>query len=140
MIDNEFLYAFSKQVLNVDKSIRWIAIVNELGVILKSAYREGLLDPLMTQDENEEYAKNTVIRHKTRTRFEPKMGKVVYVFGRYEKLNRATIPINENYYLLITLDAHEKNYDEVIMGKIIPIMQQEKANFVIDEDADSQKI
>lgn len=140
MIDNEFLYAFSKQVLNVDKSIRWIAIVNELGVILKSAYRGGLLDPLMNQDENEEYAKNTVIRHKTRTRFEPKMGKVVYVFGRYEKLNRATIPINENYYLLITLDVHEKKYDEVIMGKVIPIMQKERANFVIDEDADSQKI
>lgn len=140
MIDNEFLYAFSKQILYVDNSIRWVAIVNELGTILKSEYRQGLLDPLMTQDENEEYAKNTVMRHKTRTRFEPKMGKVVYVFGRYEKLNRATIPINDNYYLLITLDVREKNYDEVIMEKVIPIMQKEKANFVIDKDADSQKI
>ena len=140
MIDNEFLDAFSKQILYVDNSIRWIAIVNELGIILKSEYREGLLDPLMTQDENEEYAKNTVTRHKTRTRFEPKMGKVVYVLGRYEKLNRATIPINDNYYLLITLDVREKNYDEVIMEKVIPIMQKEKANFVIDKDADSQKI
>jgi hypothetical protein len=137
MIDNEFLDAFSKQILYVDNSIRWIAIVNELGIILKSEYREGLLDPLMTQDENEEYAKNTVTRHKTRTRFEPKMGKVVYVFGRYEKLIRATIPINDNYYLLITLDVREKNYDDVIMEKVIPIMQKEKTNFVIDKDADS---
>jgi hypothetical protein len=69
MIESEFLYEFSKQILYVDNSIRWIAIVNELGVILKSEYREGLLDPLMTQDENEEYAKNAVMRHKTRTRF-----------------------------------------------------------------------
>ena|SRR5207248_2167995 len=137
MIDNEFLDAFSKQILYVDNSIRWIAIVNELGIILKSEYREGLLDPLMTQDENEEYAKNNVTRHKTRTRFEPKMGKVVYVFGRYEKLIRATIPINDNYYLLITLDVREKNYDDVIMEKVIPIMQKEKTNFVIDKDADS---
>ena len=136
MIDNEFLDAFSKQILYVDNSIRWIAIVNELGIILKSEYREGLLDPLMTQDENEEYAKNTVTRHKTRTRFELKMGKVVYVFGRYEKLIRATIPINDNYYLLITLDIREKNYDDVIMEKVIPIMQKEKTNFVIDKDAD----
>jgi hypothetical protein len=65
------------------------------------------------------------------------MGKVVYVFGRYEKLIRATIPINDNYYLLITLDIREKNYDDVIMEKVIPIMQKEKTNFVIDKDTDS---
>ena len=114
-------------------------IVNELGVILKSAYREGLLDPLMTQDENEGLPKNTVIRHKTRTRFEPKMGKVVYVFGRYGSLIELLSDQRKILFAYHT-GCPQKNYDEVIMGKVIPIMQQEKANFVIDEDADSQKI
>jgi hypothetical protein len=41
--------------------------------------------------------------------------------------------------LLITLDVREKNYDEVIMEKVIPIMQKEKANFVIDKNVDSQR-
>src|SRR6187200_2142430 len=108
MIDYEFLYAFSKQLLNLDKSIRWMAITDKFGVILNTDHREGL-KPLLTQEENEEYASSTVIRQKTRTKFQSKIGKLIYAFGRYEKLNRVTIPINDNYYLLLTLDVEERN-------------------------------
>jgi hypothetical protein len=131
MIDYEFLYAFSKQLLNLDKSIRWMAITDKFGVILNADYREGL-KPLMTQEENEEYASSTVTRQKTRTKFESKIGKLIYAFGRYEKLNRVTIPINDNYYLLITLDAEERNYDAILMEKVISLIEKEKLNFVVD--------
>ena len=131
MIDYAFLYAFSKQLLSLDKSIRWMAITDKFGIILNSQYREGL-KPLLTQEQNEEYASSTITRHKNRTRFESKTGKVIYAFGRYEKLNRVTIPINDNYFLLLTLDVEERNYDNIIMEKVISLIEKERHNFAVD--------
>jgi hypothetical protein len=132
MIDYEFIYSFTKQVLKLDASIRWIGIANKFGVLLNAEYREGL-KPLMTEEENEEYASLTVTRQKTRIKFESKIGRLIYAFGRYERLNRATLQINENYYLLVALEVEAKNYDELIMEKLVPLVKKEKHRFV-DED------
>ena len=137
MVDYEFLYAFSKEVLMLDKSIRWVGITNKFGVLVNAENREGLI-PLLTEEENEDYASLTVTRHKTRTKFEPKIGKLIYAAGRYQKLNRATIPINENYYLLISLEVELKNFDDIIMEKVIPLVEKEKSRFV-NEINDAQR-
>jgi hypothetical protein len=133
MIDYEFLYAFTKEVLKLDKSIRWVGIANKYGILLNVEHREGL-QPLMTDEENEEYAHLTVTRHKTRVKFEPVTGPLIYALGKYEKLNRVTLHINENYYLLITLDIEERNFDNIITEKVIPLIRKEKGNFRLDNE------
>ncbi|MGC2685450.1 MAG: hypothetical protein WA323_26645 [Candidatus Nitrosopolaris sp.] len=138
MIDYEFLYAFTKEVLKLDKSIRWVGIANKYGILLNVEHREGL-QPLMTDEENEEYAHLTVTRHKTRVKFEPVTGPLIYALGKYEKLNRATLHINENYYLLITLDIEERNFDNIITEKVIPLIRKEKVNFKLDNGAAHNK-
>jgi hypothetical protein len=131
MIDYEFVYAFSKQILNLHGSIRWLGIANKFGVLVNVEQRQDL-QPLLSEEENEEYASATVTRQKTRTKFEPKTGKLIYAAARYQKLNRATIPITDDYYLLISLDAELKNFDELIMEKVIPIVVKEKTRFKDD--------
>jgi hypothetical protein len=128
MIDYEFLYAFSKQILNLHSSIRWVGIANKFGVLVNVEQRQNL-QPLLSEEENEDYASATVTRQKTRTKFEPKIGKLVYAAARYQKLNRATIPINDDYYLLVSLDVELKNYDDLIMEKVIPLVMKEKSSF-----------
>jgi hypothetical protein len=138
MIDYEFLYAFTKKVLKLDKSIRWVGIANKYGILLNVEHREGL-QPLMTDEENEEYAHLTVTRHKTRVKFEPITGPLIYALGKYEKLNRVTLHINENYYLLITLDIEEGNFDMIITEKLIPLIRREKGNFSFANEAAPNK-
>jgi hypothetical protein len=128
MIDYEFVYAFSRQILNLHGSIRWVGIANKFGVLVNVEQRQDL-QPLLSEEENEDYASATVTRQKTRTKFEPKIGKLVYAAARYQKLNRATIPINDDYYLLVTLDAELKNFDDLIMEKVIPLVMKEKSSF-----------
>jgi hypothetical protein len=128
MIDYEFVYAFSKQILNLDGSIRWVGIANKFGVLVSVEQRQDL-QPLLSEEENEEYASATVTRQKTRTKFEPKIGKLVYAAARYQKLNRATIPINDEYYLLVSLDVELNNFDALIMEKVIPLVMKEKTRF-----------
>src|SRR5688500_14553934 len=126
--DKTILSHFTDNILNLDKSIRWIGITNQNGFIINEKYREGL-KPLLTKEENQESAINTITRHKTRTKFELKIGKLTYTLGRYENLSRSTISINENYYLLLTIDFEEKNFDKIIMEKIIPLIKKEKEKF-----------
>ena len=127
--DTKFLHAFIKKILKSDMSIRWVAITDQDGNIINEQNREGV-KLLLTKEENQESAINTIIRQKTRTKFEPRIGKLSYALGRYQKMSRSLIPINENFYLILTIDFEENNFDKIIIEKIIPFIKQEKEKFV----------
>ncbi len=57
------------------------------------------------------------------------MGELTYTFRRYKKMNRCLIPINENYYLLLTMDFDQYDFDKIIMDKIIPLIREKKRIF-----------
>ncbi len=127
----KFLYAFTQSVLNSDRSIRWVGITDQNGFIINERDREGL-KPFLTIEENHEFAINTINRHKTRLKFEPKMGELTYTFRRYTRMNRCLIPINnknKNYYLILTIDFDQYDFDKIITEKIIPLIKQEKEKF-----------
>ena len=125
----KFLYAFTKNILNFNKSIKWIGITDQDGNIINERDREGL-KPFLTIEENHQWAIRTITRHKTRLQFELKMGKLTYLFRRYSRMSRCLIPINENYSLIFTMDFEESNFDKIIMEKIIPLINQEKEKFL----------
>ena len=123
--NTKFLHAFTKNILKSDKSIRWVAITDQDGNIINEQNREGV-KLLLTKEENQESAINTIIRQKTRTKFEPKIGKLTYAFGRYENFSRFIIPISENYYLILTIEFKEKHFDKIITEKILPLIKEMK--------------
>jgi hypothetical protein len=129
MIEYELIYAFSKDILNLDPAIRWVGIANTFGVLLNAEHREGL-EQLMTDEENEEYAASTVTRHKTRIKFQSKIGDLIYAVGKYQKLIRVTIRINEDYFLLLTLDIDAKDFDSMLVRKVIPLVRGKRDEFV----------
>lgn len=132
-IDYELLNSVCDDVLAKHSSIRWTGVVNKNGVILaQNARKDAKL--LLSDEENEEYAATAIARQKTRGKFEPKIGKMIYSFGRYELVHRATVPINENYYLLMTLDIEEKNFDSIIIDKILPVLTRTRSRLVTTED------
>ena len=99
----KFLHAFTKNILNSNNSIRWAGITDQDGNIISEQNRKGV-KLLLTKEENQESAINTIIRQKTRIKFEPKIGTLSYAIGRYKNLSRAIIPINENNYLILDKD------------------------------------
>jgi hypothetical protein len=129
MIPYEFIYSFTTTVLDIDKSIRWVGITNKEGLIINEKYRKEVMS-LLTEEENEDYASNAISRQRTRIQFEQKIGKLIYAFGKYEKLNRATIPIDTNYFLLLSMDSKDINFDKVIMNKIIPLINESRNQFI----------
>jgi hypothetical protein len=121
--------------LNSNKSIRWVAITDQDGNIINEQNRGEEYESHLTKEENQESAINTIIRQKTRTKFEPKIGKLSYALGRYQKLSRCLIPINENnFYLILTMDFDQYDFDKIITEKIIPLIKEEKEKFVIKKN------
>jgi hypothetical protein len=133
MIDYEFLYAFSKDVLNLAECIIWVGITNKFGVLLNVEQRQR--SPFLTEEEQEEYVSNSITRDK-KIRFESKIGKQIYAFGKYKKLSRATIPIiNDGYYLLLIFDTRATEFDDVIMKKVVPLIEKERRRFIVIDEA-----
>ena len=111
--------SLSKEILKINSSLRWIAIADSSGTLLNIARRDGI-EPLMNRQENQEYALNAITRHKSRLKFEDKLGRLVYSLGKYEKLVRIVTPINNKYYLLLTVDVEEPHIDSLMREQIIP--------------------
>jgi hypothetical protein len=124
----KFLYAFTQRILNIDSSIRWVGITDQNGIIINERYREGL-KLMLTIEENHDFAINTINRHKTRLKFEPKMGELTYTFRRYTRMSRCLIPIDNYYYLILSLDFDQYDFDKIVIEKIIPLIKQEKEKF-----------
>jgi uncharacterized protein DUF6659 len=121
-INKDHFENLSKEILKINSSLRWIAIADSNGTLLNIARRDGL-EPLMTRQENQEYTLNAISRHKSRLKFEDKLGRLVYSLGKYEKLVRIVTPIDNKYYILLTVDVEEPHIDSLMREQIIPMIK-----------------
>jgi hypothetical protein len=117
--NKDFFEKLSKEILKMSSTLRWIAIADSEGNLLNITKREGL-EPLMSREENQDYTLNAITRHRSRLKFQDKLGKLVYSLGRYEKLIRIVTPINYKYYVLLTIDVEEPHIDSIMTEQIIP--------------------
>jgi hypothetical protein len=132
----EKLNIFCKEIQQLDNSIRFVGIANNLGSLIATSYRKGLT-PLMNEQETSHYAIQVVLRAATREDFESKIGKLEYSIGKYERLIRATVPIrlfgkddqSKFYYLLLSFDL-KSNVIDVIENKFMPFIEKNNKNFV----------
>jgi hypothetical protein len=131
------LSVICKQIQQLDNSIRFVGIANNLGSLIATAYRNGLT-PLMNEQETSHYAIQAVLRVATREDFESKIGRLVYSIGKYERLIRATVPIrflddnekkeSKSFNLLISFDL-KSNVIDVIENKVMQYIEKNKENF-----------
>jgi uncharacterized protein (DUF608 family) len=126
-------YAYAKeicnQVLQLDKSIRFAGIANNMGTLIAYKIREGLV-PLLNEEELENSIMKAVLRMKTREDYESKLGDVIYTFALYKRVKRATIPLDVGHHphlavLGVSFDM-AADHDSMIMDKILPLLKQRK--------------
>ena len=123
----EHLHSICDQVLHSDTSIRFVGIPNKMGKLVVSRYRDGLV-PIITEQEIEILAIESVLRMNTRKDFESKFGRPIYSFTLYEKVKRAIITLQDNnseeYPILMVSFDREADHDSIIMNKILPIIKE----------------
>jgi hypothetical protein len=124
------------EVLNMNKSIRFVGIANNLGTLLSSSYREKLI-PLLTKEETQHYALQAVLRAEIREDFMSKLGSLKHSIGTYGKLIRATIPVTTKdnhvtkFFLLLSFDV-DTDVKDFIETKLLPFIDKNKGLFNSD--------
>jgi hypothetical protein len=124
-------YSYAKQICNqvlqLDKSIRFAGIANNMGTLIAYKLREGLV-PLLNEEELENNIMKTVLRMKTREDHESKLGDVIYTFALYKRVKRASIPLDgyPDFAVLAVSFDMAADQDSIIMDKILPALNQRK--------------
>jgi hypothetical protein len=107
-----------KEILELDSSIRFVGIANDMGTVVASAYRKGL-NPLLSPEESQQFAMESVLRMTTRIDLSSKLGKPIHSFTLYEKVKRATIFLGnkECNIAMVSFDIAPED-DDIILNKI----------------------
>jgi hypothetical protein len=120
------------RIVALDRSVRFVGLVDHLGSLLTTVYRKGLT-PLASKEETANYAHQAVfMTGALGVGRNSKIGKMQYVVGKYENLVRATIPVvsgsYDKFYLLLSFDTGA-DVIPVIENKILPFIEQKKGLF-----------
>jgi hypothetical protein len=123
-------YAYAKQicnqVLDLDISIRFAGIANNMGTLIAYKLRKGLI-PLLDEGELQNSIMKSVLRMKTREDYESKLGDVIYTFALYKRVKRASIPLDHADFAVLTMSFDmAADQDSIIMDKILPVLKQGK--------------
>jgi hypothetical protein len=120
----EDLQGLCNDILESDRSIRFVGISDKMGRQIASSYRAELV-PLLTPMEIEMSAIESVLRMKMIKDFELKLGKPVYTFTFYQKVKRLTITLeNKEYPILMASFDVEADHDNIIVNKILPLINE----------------
>jgi hypothetical protein len=125
-----FFKSLCETIAKSDKNIRFAAIVDHHGTIMAYSERKGI-KPLLNEEQTAQYALAAVTRQYTRIRWQSILGKIDYTCSSYEKLLRITIPITDSrnhlcFVIIFTLDVATKNFHQIIMNKVKPIVKEKE--------------
>jgi len=108
------------EILELDGSIRFAGIANNMGKLLAAKFKPGV-QTLLTKEEIEDNVIKAVLRMKTREDYEQKLGKTIYTFALYDKVKRASIALDQgNYSLLMVSFDVAADHESIILHKILP--------------------
>ena len=117
-----------KEIIALNKSIRFVGLANHLGTLLTTSYRNGLT-PVMTREETKHYALQAVLRAAIREDFVSKLGKLKHSIGTYDRLIRATVPImtegnlQAKFFLLLSFDTGT-DVRAIIENELLPYIDK----------------
>ena len=130
----QFFQQFCNEVITLDPSIRFVGVADEHGLLLSTSERKDL-KPLLNTEETQQYAITAATRQYTRIRWQTLLGKIDYTCSHYDKLLRATIPLTDknnhlSYVIFFTFEVDTTNFHDIIMKKIIPLINKNSKQFV----------
>jgi len=111
---------FVDTIIGLDEDIRFATVCNMSGKMEATKQRDGV-EKYLTLEETAEslkHAANAWIF--SRTPHFKKIGKGLYTLSAYEKLNRVTVPLEDGFLLLATMDITGKQSQIIdkILGQV----------------------
>lgn len=101
-----------KKIFAIDTSVRFAAVINNMGKLVAGGMREGLSPLESIKDVNRLYVE-LALRHAMRQEFDSEFGSTIYSFSEREKIKMATFPLKQGNFLLVSMERG-KPHDKII--------------------------
>jgi hypothetical protein len=101
-----------KDILNLDKKIRFAGICDDTGETIYGGMKEGLTS-FLSPEETKKSVQLAIGRWGLRDALTPKTGRAKYAMAEYQKIKRVTIPLVDDYLLLVSMDL-EADHRKII--------------------------
>src|ERR687888_2091096 len=118
-----------KDILNVAPRIRLAGICDDTGEIKYGGHREGVTN-LLSSDETKRSNLQALARWGLRNALASKIGKGIYAMAEYEKIKRITVPLENDYLLLVTTEVEADHIH--IINNILKLIQHSSDNYMSD--------
>lgn len=123
MEEREFLVDLCNAVLSVDKSIRFVGVIDLNGKLLAGKYRSNLQKTLNNSNRTSDFSQNKIysgnLALAIKKKFESDLGDLHFQLTEFDKVKLLTIPLTSrnDRYLCISLDnidSYEKTITKII--------------------------
>jgi len=102
-------------IMDNDKNIRFATICNMAGDMEVTKTREGVETFLTTEETHDSLRDAAKAWIHSRTPHFKKIGKGLYTLSAYEKLKRVTVPLEDGFLLLATMENTD-DHNQTIEG------------------------
>ena len=110
-----------KDILALDKKIRFAAICDDTGETRYGGMRDGM-PSLLTPEETRKSVQLAIGRWGLRDALSPKIGKAKYAMAEYDKIKRVSIPLDDDHLLLVSMDIDSDHSN--IIYRILDTIKQ----------------
>ena len=118
-----------KQILNLDPKVRFAGICDDSGEIKYGGQREGVKN-LLSPEETKRSNLQALARWGLRNALAAKTGKGRYAMAEYEKIKRITVPLENDYLLLVTTKVEADHIS--IINNVLKLVQHSSDNYMSD--------
>ena len=116
---------FYDEIMDIDQTIRYVAVQNIDGESICGHVREGTT-PYLSDDEIKMMHYYAGQRWDTRKRIAHIMGNAKYAMAEYDKIKRFTFPMDEEHLLMITTEITSESSN--IIPKVLELIKNTQSN------------
>ncbi len=109
---------FCSQILDVDPKIRFATVYDEWATPVGGGMRKGI-ENLLSEHAEKELVNISILDWKARKEMSKWLGKTKYTLAEYDKVNRFSFYLGDDYLLLVST---EKNLDTIsVVNQVIKL-------------------
>lgn len=108
------------KIMNCDPYVRFVVILDKNGNKKESRIKEGT-ENFLPPEEMDMSLNHALNAWKFRSNFSKFVGKSKFVLAVYEKVRRVTVPIGDEYLMLVAFD--NKGGQKAIVDRILAIIE-----------------
>jgi hypothetical protein len=118
-----------KEILDLNPKVRFAGICDDSGEIKYGGQREGIKN-LLSPDETKRSNIQALARWGLRNVLAARIGKGKYAMAEYEKIKRITVPLEDDYLLLVTTEVEADHRS--IINNVLKLIQHSSDNYMSD--------